>query len=221
MKVSAIIPAAGLGNRFGEAKQFKLLAGHALFVHSIKIFLKFSKIDEIVLVAPKDKKNIIYDELTPISKNKNIVVINGGMRRQDSVKKGVLASDSNSDLICIHDAARPFVTKSIIKRAIVAAGTADGVVVAIPSVDTVKYSENGVIEKTIHRNHVWLAQTPQIFWREKLLKAYDSVDESDLITDESVLMEKMGYKISLVMGDVANFKITTLEDWKRAESCLQ
>ena len=76
MKVSAIIPAAGLGNRFGEAKQFKLLAGHALFVHSIKIFLNFSKIDEIVLVAPKDKKNIIYDELAPISKNKNIVVTN-------------------------------------------------------------------------------------------------------------------------------------------------
>ena len=149
MKVSAIIPAAGLGNRFGEAKQFKLLAGHALFVHSIKIFLNFSKIDEIVLVAPKDKKNIIYDELAPISKNKNIVVINGGMRRQDSVKKGVLASDSNSDLICIHDAARPFVTKSIIKRAILAAGASDGAVVAIPSVDTVKYSNNKIIEKTI------------------------------------------------------------------------
>ena len=221
MKVSAIIPAAGLGVRLGEEKQFKLLAGYPLFIHSIKTFINFPKIDEIVVVVPKNKKKIIYDWLTPISHKKNIVVTHGGLRSQDSVKNGVFESDSNSDLICIHDAARPFVTKSIIKRAIVAAGTADGVVVAIPSVDTVKYSENGVIEKTIHRNHVWLAQTPQIFWREKLLKAYDGVDESDLITDESVLMEKMGYKISLVMGDVANFKITTLEDWKRAESCLQ
>ena len=77
------------------------------------------------------------------------------------------------------------------------------------------------IEKTINRDNVWLAQTPQVFWRDKLLKAYDNLDKTDILTDESVLMEKMGYKISLVLGDKANFKITTLEDWKRAESYLQ
>jgi 2-C-methyl-D-erythritol 4-phosphate cytidylyltransferase len=219
VKVSAIIPAAGLGVRLGEEKQFKLLAGYPLFIHSIRTFINFPKIDEIVVVVPKNKKKIIYDWLTPISHKKNIVVTHGGSRRQDSVKNGVLSS--NSDLICIHDAARPFITTKIIEECIISAKNSDGAVVAIPSTSTVKYSKNNIIEKTINRDNVWLAQTPQVFWRDKLLKAYDNLDKTDILTDESVLMEKMGYKISLVLGDKANFKITTLEDWKRAESYLQ
>jgi len=221
VKVSAIIPAAGLGVRLGEEKQFKLLAGYPLFTHSIRTFLNFPKIDEIVVVVPKNKKKIIYEWLTPISHKKNIVVTHGGLRRQDSVKNGVLESDSNSDLICIHDAARPFVTTNIIDECIISAKNSDGAVVAIPSASTVKYSKNNIIEKTINRDNVWLAQTPQVFWRDKLLKAYDNLDKTDILTDESVLMEKMGYEISLVLGDVENFKITTPEDWKRAESYLQ
>lgn len=221
MKVSAIIPAAGLGVRLGEEKQFKLLAGYPLFIHSIRTFINFPKIDEIVVVVPKNKKKIIYDWLTPISHKKNIVVTRGGSKRQDSVKNGVLSSNSNSDLICIHDAARPFITTKIIEECIISAKNSDGAVVAIPSTSTVKYSKNNIIEKTINRDNVWLAQTPQVFWRDKLLKAYDTLDKTDILTDESVLMEKMGYKISLVLGDKANFKITTLEDWKRAESYLQ
>ena len=124
-------------------------------------------------------------------------------------------------MICIHDAARPFITTKIIEECIISAKNSDGAVVAIPSTSTVKYSKNNIIEKTINRDNVWLAQTPQVFWRDKLLKAYDNLDKTDILTDESVLMEKMGYKISLVLGDKANFKITTLEDWKRAESYLQ
>ena len=92
---------------------------------------------------------------------------------------------------------------------------------AIPSTSTVKYSKNNIIEKTINRDNVWLAQTPQVFWRDKLLKAYDSLDKTDILTDESVLMEKMGYKICLVPGDIKNNKITTFEDWKYAESRLK
>ena len=221
MKVSAIIPAAGLGVRLGEEKQFKLLAGYPLFIHSIRTFINSPKIDEIVIVVPKNKKKIIYDWLTPISHKKNIVVTHGGFKRQDSVKNGVLSSDSNSSLICIHDAARPFITSKIIEECITSAKNSDGAVVAIPSTSTVKYSRNNIIEKTINRDNVWLAQTPQVFWRDKLLKAYSNLDKTDILTDESVLMEKMGYKISLVSGDEANFKITTLEDWKRAESYLQ
>ena len=221
MKVSAIIPAAGLGVRLGEEKQFKLLAGYPLFIHSIRTFINFPKIDEIVVVVPKNKKKKIYDWLKPISHKKNIVITHGGSRRQDSVKNGVLSSDINSDLICIHDAARPFITTKIIEECIISAKNSDGAVVAIPSTSTVKYSKNNIIEKTINRDNVWLAQTPQVFWRDKLLKAYDNLDKTDILTDESVLMEKMGYKISLVLGDKANFKITTLEDWKRAESYLQ
>ena len=97
----------------------------------------------------------------------------------------------------------------------------DGAVIAIPSVDTVKYSENNIIMKTIDRNSIWLAQTPQVFWKDKLLKAYDKMDESIVITDEASIMEKMGYKICLIPGDIKNNKITTFEDWKYAESRLK
>ena len=156
-----------------------------------------------------------------MSSNKEITITDGGPRRQDSVKNGVLASDSNSDLVCIHDAARPFITQELIEKSIVSCGSADGAVIAIRSVDTIKYSENNIIMKTIDRNNIWLAQTPQVFWKEKLLKAYDAMDESTSITDESTLMEKMGYRICLVPGDIENNKITTIKDWKYAESRLQ
>jgi 4-diphosphocytidyl-2-methyl-D-erithritol synthase len=152
--VSAIVPAAGLGVRLGEEKQFKLLAGYPLFIHSIRTFINSPKIDEIVVVVPKNKKKIISDWLTPISHKKNIVVTYGGLRRQDSVKNGVLSSDSNSNLICIHDAARPFITSKIIEECIISATNSDGAVVAIPSTSTVKYSKNNIIEKTINRDNV-------------------------------------------------------------------
>ena len=221
MKVSAIIPAAGLGNRFGEAKQFKLLAGTPLFIHSIKTFLNSSKIHEIVVVVPEDKKDSIHKAIMSISGDKKITITLGGERRQDSVKNGVLVSDITSDLICIHDAARPFITETLIDDSINSCEYFDGAVIAIKSVDTVKYSENNIIMKTIDRNRIWLAQTPQVFWKDKLLKAYDSMDESIVITDEASIMEKMGYKICLVPGDIKNNKITTFEDWKYAESRLQ
>ena len=221
MKVSAIIPAAGLGNRFGEAKQFKLLAGTPLFIHSIKAFLNSSKIHEIVVVVPKDKKDSIHKAIMSISGDKKITITLGGERRQDSVKNGVLVSDTTSDLICIHDAARPFITEALVEDSINSCESFDGAVIAIPSVDTVKYSENNIIMKTIDRNSIWLAQTPQVFWKDKLLKAYDSMDESIVITDEAAIMEKMGYKICLVPGDKKNNKITTFEDWKYAESRIK
>ncbi|GIS53440.1 hypothetical protein Ct9H90mP29_04820 [bacterium] len=81
-------------------------------------------------------------------------------------------------MICIHDAARPFVTTKIIEECIISAKNSDGAVVAIPSTSTVKYSKNNIIEKTINRDNVWLAQTPQVFWRDKLLKAYDNLDKN-------------------------------------------
>ena len=221
MKVSAIIPAAGHGNRFGEAKQFKLLAGTPLFIHSIKTFLNSSKIHEIVVVVPRDKKDSIHKAIMSISGDKKITITLGGERRQDSVKNGVLVSDTTSDLICIHDAARPFITERLIEDSIKSCESFDGAVIATPCVDTVKYSENNIIMKTIDRNSIWLAQTPQVFWKDKLLKAYDSMDESIEITDEAAIMEKMGYRICLVPGDIKNNKITTFEDWKYAESRLK
>tara|TARA_A100001037_G_scaffold73952_1_gene66163 strand:- start:3196 stop:3882 length:687 start_codon:yes stop_codon:yes gene_type:complete len=221
LRVSAIIPAAGLGQRFGEKKQFKLLAGRPLLFHTLIPFFHTEKIREIILVLPDNELDKIRRDVISISGGKPVQFVTGGQRRQDSVKNGLQAASANSDFVCIHDAARPFVTKKLICDSINACKNVDGAVIALPSKDTVKFSEDGMVEKTIDREKVWLAQTPQTFNKEKLLKALKNADLLNINgTDESVLMEFMGYSIRLAVGHTNNFKVTTFEDWQRAESLV-
>ena len=218
MKVSAIIPAAGSGERFGEEKQFKLLSGRPLFFHTLKLFLQSDYIDEIIVAVPSANVDSTHRDVLSMSAGKPVKVVAGGTRRQDSVKNGIDVSDSDSTLVCIHDAARPFVTENLIQRSISACEFADGAVVGIPSKDTVKFSENGLVKETLDREKIWLAQTPQCFHKNKLLQALDHAETENLTgTDESALMEAMGFSIKLVEGESNNFKITTKDDWTRAE----
>ena len=218
MKVSAIIPAAGSGERFGEEKQFKLLSGRPLFFHTLKLFLQSDYIDEIIVAVPSANVDSTHRDVLSMSAGKPVKVVAGGTRRQDSVKNGIDVSDSDSTLVCIHDAARPFVTEDLIQRSISACEFADGAVVGIPSKDTVKFSENGLVKETLDREKIWLAQTPQCFHKNKLLQALDHAETENLTgTDESALMEAMGFSIKLVEGNSNNFKITTKDDWIRAE----
>lgn len=218
MKVSAIIPAAGSGERFGEEKQFKLFSGRPLIFHTLKLFLQSDYIDEIIVAVPSANVDSTHRDVLSMSAGKPVKVVAGGTRRQDSVKNGIDVSDSHSTLVCIHDAARPFVTEDLIQRSISACEFADGAVVGIPSKDTVKFTENGFIKETLDREKIWLAQTPQCFHKNKLLQALYNAEKENLIgTDESALMEAMGFSIKLVDGDSNNFKITTKDDWIRAE----
>jgi len=218
MKVSAIIPAAGSGERFGEEKQFKLLSGRPLFFHTLKLFLQSDYIDEIIVAVPNANVDSTHRDVLSMSAGKPVKVVAGGTRRQDSVKNGIDVSDSDSTLVCIHDAARPFVTEDLIQRSISACEFADGAIVGIPSKDTVKFSENGLVKETLDREKIWLAQTPQCFHKNKLLQALYYAETENLTgTDESALMEAMGFSIKLVEGDSNNFKITTKDDWIRAE----
>jgi len=218
MKVSAIIPAAGSGERFGEEKQFKLLSGRPLFFHTLKLFLQSDYIDEIIVAVPSANVDSTHRDVLSMSAGKPVKVVAGGTRRQDSVKNGIDVSDSDSTLVCIHDAARPFVTEDLIQRSISACEFADGAIVGIPSKDTVKFSENGLVKETLDREKIWLAQTPQCFHKNKLLQALYYAETENLTgTDESALMEAMGFSIKLVEGDSNNFKITTKDDWIRAE----
>ena len=218
MKVSAIIPAAGSGERFGEEKQFKLLSGRPLFFHTLKLFLQSDYIDEIIVAVPSANVDSTHRDVLSMSAGKPVKVVAGGTRRQDSVKNGIDVSDSHSTLVCIHDAARPFVTEDLIQRSISACEFADGAVVGLPSKDTVKFSENGLVKETLDREKIWLAQTPQCFHKNKLLQALYYAETENLTgTDESALMEAMGFSIKLVEGNSNNFKITTKDDWIRAE----
>jgi 2-C-methyl-D-erythritol 4-phosphate cytidylyltransferase len=213
--------AAGSGSRFGEEKQFKLLKGIALYFYSLNKFLLCENISEIILVVPESRLVEIKKEIANIKKTKNVYVISGGFRRQDSVKNGLLSVSAKSQLVCIHDGARPFVSEKLIKKSIIACSKSDGAIVANPNFDTLKICERGYVKKTIDRDNVWMAQTPQVFWKTKLLHAITISEKKNLeVTDESLMMESLGYKVSVVRGDYNNFKITSREDWETAENII-
>lgn len=221
MVKSAIITAAGSGRRFGEAKQFKKLHGKPLYEYSLDIFIKSKLFDEVILVIPNNNQEKLQKEIkSKYGSQVNLVI--GGPDRQDSVKNAIQNSNPKVDLVVIHDAARPFITKTLIEKCISACETSDGAIIAMQPHDTIKFSKDNIVEKTIDRSNIWMAQTPQAFNKQKILEAYSSREFDDLIiTDESSLMEKLGYKIMIVPGTGKNFKITTFDDWKRAEAELQ
>ena len=221
MVKSAIITAAGLGRRFGEAKQFKKLHGKPLYQYSIDTFIKSRLFDEIILVIPNSNQEKVHKEIKRKYSSQVSLAI-GGPNRQDSVKNAIQNSNPNIDLVVIHDAARPFITTTLIEKCISACETSDGAIIAMQPHDTVKFSKDNIVEKTIDRSNIWMAQTPQAFNKHKILEAYSCSKFDDLIiTDESSLMEKLGYKIMIVPGTGKNFKITTSDDWERAEAELQ
>ncbi len=221
-KIGAIIVAAGSGLRFGERKQFKKLGTKPLYLYSLQKFVDCNLIDEIVLVVPKGLQGTISSEASKQSSQIN--VIEGGKLRQDSVLAGIEGLSVNCDIICVHDAARPFVSVNLIQKTIKACECNDGAVAAIPSNDTVKEINinNNHIKRTISRETIWLAQTPQAFHRSQLKKALLYAKENKTqVTDEATLLESSEYTIVVVEGSSDNFKITTSNDWKLAELILE
>ena len=218
VKVSAIIPAAGSGSRFGEEKQFKILNGRPLWAYTLDPFIKSSLINEILFIVPETYINTVQSSESFIiaSKKKEIKVIPGGPKRTDSVLNGLYSTKKTNDLVCIHDAARPFIRQSFISETVNSCKDFDGAVLAIPSVDTVKVVKDEIINKTIDRTIIWMAQTPQTFHRDKLLDAFKN-NINVHVTDESVLMELSGYSIKIINGDTENFKITNKLDWELAK----
>ena len=218
VKVSAIIPAAGSGSRFGEEKQFKILNGRPLWAYTLDPFIKSSLINEILFIVPETYINTVQSSESFIiaSKKKEIKVIPGGPKRTDSVLNGLYSTKKTNGLVCIHDAVRPFIRESFITETVNSCKDFDGAVLAIPSVDTVKVVKDEIINKTIDRTIIWMAQTPQTFHRDKLLDAFKN-NINVHMTDESVLMELSGYSIKIINGDTENFKITNKLDWELAK----
>jgi 2-C-methyl-D-erythritol 4-phosphate cytidylyltransferase len=217
-KVSAIILAAGSGSRFGEKKQFKKLNGKPIWFHSLNTFIQSKCVDELILVVPSGSLELLKQSqvFTSLNKKNNIKLISGGKSRKDSVLNGLKAVKKANDIVSIHDAARPFIKSSYIKDSIETCSEFDGAIIAIPSVDTVKKAKNQIIKKTIDRDSLWMAQTPQTFKKKKLLHAIENFSHLK-ITDESMLMEEANFKIKLIKGDYSNFKITNYIDWELAK----
>ena len=215
MKVSAIIPAAGLGIRMGSnvPKQFLLLDGKPILHHTLSVLDQCSIVDEIVLVVSEKEIAKAQREIQN-SHPKVTKVIAGGKERQDSVGNGLQSLDSETDIVVIHDGVRPFVSPDLIRETVEAAQDFGAAITAIPVSDTIKkVSEEGLVEHTVDRGRLWRVQTPQTFQVFLLKEAFKKAQSDNFYgTDESSLIEYLGRKVKVVPGSEFNIKITRSED---------
>jgi 2-C-methyl-D-erythritol 4-phosphate cytidylyltransferase len=226
-KVTAIIPAAGLGKRFGPQKDkpFRTLGGKPLIIWPLEAFQAVPEISEIIPVLSSEdtERGRELFEHHGITKIKRIAA--GGKERQDSVYSGLKLIDDTQGIVLIHDGARPLVEKKLIEAMIAemarSKNTFDGIVPGTPVKDTIKEASNGIIRKTLKRDCLWAIQTPQIFRHNTILKAYEqAMKKRYYATDDAGVMEKYGGKVKIVMGSYRNIKVTTPEDLIIAEALL-
>jgi 2-C-methyl-D-erythritol 4-phosphate cytidylyltransferase/2-C-methyl-D-erythritol 2,4-cyclodiphosphate synthase len=221
MHVTAIIAAGGSGRRLGAARPKQLLdiGGGTMLHRSVTAFCEHPRVSEIVVVLPKGQTSLLPGTAANPRHLPPVRVVAGGERRQDSVANGFDAVDAKSDVVLIHDAARPFVTADLIDRTIDGAVEHGAAIAALQSRDTVKRVDaDGTIVDTIPRETIYLAQTPQGFRRDVLAKAI-AVGRSGIeATDEALLAERAGYRVHVVDGDPGNVKITTSEDLAAARA---
>ena len=215
MKTQAIIPTAGNGSRLKtrQDKPLVLLNRKPLFVYALMAMEKCSLVNSVIVVV-SEKHLKIFERLIKKFKLKKVKrIVAGGETRCASVKKGLAVLDSDTEAVVIHDGARPFITPELISQALSFMIKESAVVVGVPAKSTIKRVDldNLYVQETLARETLWETQTPQIFKKEILLKAHALMLEKNP-TDDAVLLEKMGVKVKMVMGDYQNIKITTRED---------
>lgn len=229
--VSAIIVAGGKGARMsdGKPKQFLSLSGLPILSHTLLVFDACREIDRIFLVVPKEELNYCHTHiLHPLKLKKKPGLVEGGIKRQDSVYNGLLAvndalSDEKSEIVVIHDGVRPFIRIDQISACINEAQKVGACILGIPAFDTLKRVNNSeYIEKTIHRNDIWLAQTPQAFNHSIIIKAHEDAKLHGYVgTDDASLVERLGKHVKIILGSRFNIKITTQEDLLLAHAILE
>lgn len=221
-KIHVIIPAGGSGQRFAgqKKKQFLLLQGKPVLDWSVDLFLSLPEVAQIIVAVPQDA----WEELKGKKFAPRVSVVVGGATRLESVYRGfqALKNCQPNDVVLIHDAVRPFLSADLARSVATHTRAKGAVVPALKLTDTIKQvSADSSIEKTIDRNALYGAQTPQGFLHEKLLRAYDKLGFKDeRYTDESLLIEAMGDKVFIVEGERENIKITTPFDLNLAEAIL-
>lgn len=225
-KVTALIPAAGMGRRMGRtvAKQFLPLGDKPMLAHTLLAFQRASEIDEIIpILSKEDMESCLRDiiEQYHITKVKTLVV--GGKERQDSVMNGLNKLEKDASIVLVHDGVRPFVTHEMIKESIDHARKGECVAVGVPLKDTIKeVDDKQMVRNTLERSRLWAIQTPQTFPLKILKRAYEeSYKRNAHGTDDAMLVERAGGKVRVIMGSYENIKITTPEDLILAEEILK
>jgi 2-C-methyl-D-erythritol 4-phosphate cytidylyltransferase len=223
--VSAIIVAAGKGMRMNRSvrKQYLLIADRPVLGHTLLVFDASERIDEVFVVISKEDFDFCQDTLIPpLNLNKKINLVYGGTERQDSVYNGLLALSQKTDTVVVHDGVRPFVRPEELAACITGVEETGACILGIPAGDTLKrVNKTGHIEKTLARDNIWLAQTPQVFKYELILKAHEKARRDGFRgTDDALLLERLGIDVKVIPGSKTNIKITTPEDLALAEAIL-
>jgi 2-C-methyl-D-erythritol 4-phosphate cytidylyltransferase len=212
----AIVAAAGMGTRFGSElpKQFLPLGDKPMVVHCLELFERSELMDEVILVVPEDylayASQVVVDQFnfTKIRKIKA-----GGKTRQESVMAGLSACPTGIDLVVIHDGDRPFLTDTLLKEVMTRAAIDGAAILAVPARESIKMAENGFISKTMKRDVVWIAQTPQVFRFVDILDAHRRAEAAHHdATDDSELFEQYCGRVAIIHGCYNNIKITTPGD---------
>lgn len=225
LRVTAIVPAAGSGKRLGlhEKKPFILLAGKPLITYALKALEISDLIEKIIVASDAGSIERLKGIVKQAGFKKIAAVVKGGITRNESVRNCFKRVNSNCDIVLIHDGARPFPEKDMIRGSILLAGKFGGCITAIHETDTIKLADNKglFIIKTLDRNRLWRAQTPQAFRYEVLRSAFNRIKAKSDITDDACMLERIGKKVKILEGSAGNIKITTKEDLKLAEVLLK
>jgi len=228
MKVSVILPAAGLGTRMGRErsgtsrKQFMLLEGAPILLHTIRKFLHCPSVSEIVVALRREDLDWARGLVHQDHPNKPVRFVEGGDSRQQSVENALAALTPETGLVAVHDAVRPFIDSELVEKVIAEAARSGAAIVGIVPIDTVKRVHKNKIRDTLPRENLVLAQTPQVFRFDLLKRAFENARRDSFQgTDEASLVERMDeVEVSVVQGSDRNIKITRPTDMDLARLFL-
>jgi 2-C-methyl-D-erythritol 4-phosphate cytidylyltransferase len=235
MRVAVILPAAGLGTRMGKGsaektgtsrKQFMLLEGSPILMHTVRKFAASPRVTEIVVALRAEDLDWVGAMLAEEFPHNRVRVVEGGDSRQQSVENALRTLKPETDLVAVHDAVRPFIDLETIHAVFDEAAETGAAIVAVPAVDTVKQVVRGTshvtVRSTLPREKLVMAQTPQVFRYEIIQKAFQSAMLDGFTgTDESSLVERMDMEVSVVPGSDRNIKITKPGDMHLARLFFQ
>jgi 2-C-methyl-D-erythritol 4-phosphate cytidylyltransferase len=225
-RFAVILPAAGRSTRFGNPKEKKIytdLDGRAVWLRAVEPFVNRDDVGQILIAIAAEDRDLFERRYRPNVAFLNIKVLEGGAERADSIANALEAADPSCDYIAVHDAARPCLTAELVDAVFSAAVAHGAAILAVPVADTLKRADaDGVIVETVPRSNLHGAQTPQVFRRDLLLRAYANRSRlSGSATDDALLVEALGEPVRVVEGSPMNLKITTAADLRLASAILQ
>ncbi len=222
MSVAVVIVAGGAGFRAGGElpKQYQLIGGRPVIWWTLKAFVDHPGVSHVQTVIGAGHGGLFAEAIAGLKVAPPVI---GGDTRQDSCRIGISAcAGTGLQKVLIHDAARPFVSADLISHVIAELDRSEGVVPGLPVADTMKFAPGGLVERTVDRQGLWGAQTPQGFDLKAILVAHEKAYDQDLggLTDDAAVAEKFGIKVRVIAGHIENRKLTTAEDIREADQFL-